>query len=75
MLSSLDNLVHFGLLTGFAIVMAVLADITITPALLTLVVRTPRSDRPERSGCDPSCRGGAGRIVSAELSSRPGDPS
>ncbi len=40
MLSSLSNLIAFGLLTGFAILMAFIADITITPALLTLVSRT-----------------------------------
>ena len=40
MLSSLNNLIAFGMLTGFAIVMAFIADITITPALLTLVSRS-----------------------------------
>jgi predicted RND superfamily exporter protein len=54
-LSSLNNLIAFGLLTGFAILMAFIADITITPALLTLVsqprTRTAESDAgPERSG-------------------------
>jgi predicted RND superfamily exporter protein len=39
-LSSLNNLVAFGLLTGFAIMMAFIADVTITPALLTLVSRS-----------------------------------
>jgi predicted RND superfamily exporter protein len=39
-LSSLNNLIAFGVLTGFAILMAFIADITITPALLTLVSRT-----------------------------------
>ncbi|MBW2388421.1 MAG: MMPL family transporter, partial [Deltaproteobacteria bacterium] len=39
-LSSLNNLIAFGLLTGFAILMAFIADVTVTPALLTLVSRT-----------------------------------
>jgi hypothetical protein len=39
-LSSLNNLIAFGLLTGFAILMAFIADVTITPALLTLVSRS-----------------------------------
>jgi uncharacterized membrane protein YdfJ with MMPL/SSD domain len=54
-LSSLINLITFGMLTGFAIVMAFIADITITPALLTLVsryrTRAAKSDAcAERSG-------------------------
>jgi hypothetical protein len=36
MFSSLNNLFSFGLLTGFAIIMALLADLTIAPALMKL---------------------------------------
>jgi predicted RND superfamily exporter protein len=39
-LSSLNNLIAFGLLTGFAILMAFISDVTVTPALLTLVSRS-----------------------------------
>lgn len=38
-LSSMDNLVNFGLLTSFCIVMAFLADVTFSPALVTFANR------------------------------------
>jgi predicted RND superfamily exporter protein len=38
-LSSMTNLVNFGLLTGFTIITAFLADLLLSPALLTLVLR------------------------------------
>jgi len=38
-LSSMSNLVNFGLLTSFAIVIAFLADVTLSPALVTIVNR------------------------------------
>ncbi len=40
MLSSVGNLSNFGLITGFAISVALIADVTVTPALLVLVSRT-----------------------------------
>ena len=36
-MSSMKNIVHFGLLTGVAIIFALLADFFLTPALLSLV--------------------------------------
>jgi predicted RND superfamily exporter protein len=39
MLASMGNLVLFGMLTGFTIVMAFISDIVLAPALVTLVVR------------------------------------
>jgi hypothetical protein len=39
MLASMNNLFHFGLLTGFTIVMALLADFFIAPALMVVVNR------------------------------------
>lgn len=51
-LSSLNNLIAFGLLTGFAIVMAFIADITVTPALLTLVSRTSKRAVDSTSNVD-----------------------
>lgn len=37
LLSSMHNLSNFGLLTGFTIIMALLADIILAPALMTLI--------------------------------------
>jgi hypothetical protein len=48
--ASLNNLIAFGLLTGFSILMAFVADITITPALLTLV--SPATAPAAPSGVD-----------------------
>jgi predicted RND superfamily exporter protein len=42
-LSSMSNLVNFGLLTGFTIITAFLADLLLSPALLTLVLRARRA--------------------------------
>ncbi|MBW2271769.1 MAG: MMPL family transporter [Deltaproteobacteria bacterium] len=39
MFASLENLVLFGLLTGFTIITAFVADITVSPALMTLAAR------------------------------------
>jgi predicted RND superfamily exporter protein len=38
--ASLTNLFHFGLLTGFTIVMAFLADVVLAPALMALMFRS-----------------------------------
>lgn len=38
-LSSMNNLINFGLLTSFCVVMAFLADVTLSPALVTLANR------------------------------------
>ncbi len=43
-LASMENLFFFGLLTGFTIIMAFLADVFLAPALLALVAR-PREAR------------------------------
>lgn len=42
MLATLGNLINFGLLTGFAISAAFIADVAITPGLLVLVSRSRR---------------------------------
>ena len=39
MLASMNNLFYFGLLTGFTIIAAFLADLILAPALLALVIR------------------------------------
>ncbi|MDH5737858.1 MAG: MMPL family transporter, partial [Gammaproteobacteria bacterium] len=39
MLAAMNNLVHFGLLTGIAIVLALLADFLLAPALVTVFYR------------------------------------
>jgi predicted RND superfamily exporter protein len=39
MFATMNNLIHFGLLTGFTIVMALLADFFIAPALMVVVNR------------------------------------
>ncbi len=39
MLASMNNLFYFGLLTGFTIIAAFLADLLLAPALMTLVIR------------------------------------
>jgi hypothetical protein len=52
--ASMNNLNYFGLLTGMAIVLAFLANVTLAPALVTLVartgaaalLRTPEGDAP-----------------------------
>jgi predicted RND superfamily exporter protein len=42
-LSSMTNLVNFGLLTGFTIISAFLADLLLSPALLALALRARRA--------------------------------
>ncbi|MBW2713754.1 MAG: MMPL family transporter [Deltaproteobacteria bacterium] len=54
--STLDNLTFFGLLTGFTILTAFLADVTISPAVMTLFIRF--HDR-ERKPAPPSPDGGS----------------
>jgi predicted RND superfamily exporter protein len=39
MFASLENLFYFGLLTGFTIITAFVADVTVSPALMTLAAR------------------------------------
>jgi len=39
MFASLENLFYFGLLTGFTICTAFIADVTISPAVMTLLIR------------------------------------
>ena len=39
MLASMNNLFYFGLLTGFTIIVAFLADLILAPALMALVIR------------------------------------
>jgi type IV secretory pathway VirB3-like protein len=39
MFASMNNLLHFGLLTGLTIIMALLADYFIAPALMVVVHR------------------------------------
>jgi predicted RND superfamily exporter protein len=45
MFASMNNLFHFGLLTGFTIVMALLADFFIAPALMVVINRRKTFDR------------------------------
>jgi predicted RND superfamily exporter protein len=47
--STLDNLTFFGLLTGFTILIAFLADVTISPAVMTLFMRYHDRERKEES--------------------------
>jgi predicted RND superfamily exporter protein len=47
MFSSMSNLRNFGLLTGLAILIALLADYLLAPALMTLLVRDARGPQPE----------------------------
>jgi hydrophobe/amphiphile efflux-3 (HAE3) family protein len=49
-LSTLGNLTNFGLLTGFAISVAFIADVTATPALLVLVSRSRQQPPPREEG-------------------------
>lgn len=49
MLASMNNIFNFGLLTGLAISIALLADYFLAPALMTLLVRN-RGDRAEEEG-------------------------
>ena len=39
MLATMHNLFHFGLLTGFCIIVAFIADVTLSPALVTLLTK------------------------------------
>jgi predicted RND superfamily exporter protein len=39
MLSSFQNLIHFGLLTGISLIVALLADILFVPAMMEMIVR------------------------------------
>ena len=45
MLASMGNLILFGLLTGFTIVMAFIADVVLAPALVTIAVGHTSLDR------------------------------
>jgi predicted RND superfamily exporter protein len=47
MFSTLDNLTFFGVLTGFTILIAFLADVTISPAVMTLFMRYHGRERQE----------------------------
>ena len=46
MFASMRNLLHFGFLTGFTIIMALLADYFIAPALMVVVNRPRPASRP-----------------------------
>ncbi len=54
MFASLDNFFYFGLFTGFTILTAFIADVTISPAVMTLLSRSPsmrqKLGRPEVPG-------------------------
>ncbi len=54
MFASMKNLFYFGLLTGVAISVAFLANVTLAPALVTLLARSGASKmlRPEASGTE-----------------------
>jgi len=49
MFSTLTNLFAFGLLTGFTILMALLADFFLAPALMAVLHRTPHAPTPADS--------------------------
>ena len=44
--SSLNNLISFGLITGFTIIIALLADLLLAPAMMALIYRN--SDSPSK---------------------------
>ncbi len=50
MFASLNNVFNFGLLTGITLVVALLADILLAPAMLELVTRSERRARAPAQG-------------------------
>ncbi len=58
MFSSMNNLFNFGLLTGFTIVMALLADFLLAPALMTLLTARRAAAHTVRSAQDQMRQGG-----------------
>jgi uncharacterized membrane protein YdfJ with MMPL/SSD domain len=45
MLAHMENLYYFGLLTGFTIIVAFVADVTVSPALMALAHRPRKASR------------------------------
>ena len=83
MFASLQNLVLFGLLTGFTIITAFVADVTVSPALMTLAARhdvlaAERARRREQlaaaSAEESAVRRGRGRPVSSAGAEASPDP-
>jgi predicted RND superfamily exporter protein len=56
MLATMNNVFYFGLLTGVALILALLSDFLLAPALLTLVIRTSygHSLTLRWCGCEPA---------------------
>jgi len=46
MLASMNNVFYFGMLTGITILLALLADFLLAPALMSIIIKNPGTEDP-----------------------------